>query len=71
MHEAIYNAQGRFHISGNKADMRDLFHFPYNLLKQLYRKHIGILYHARVAKTSSFELRLAISIQYAFSTRYL
>lgn len=32
MHEAIYNTQGRFHISENKADTRDLF-LPYNLLK--------------------------------------
>jgi len=35
MHEAIYNAQGRFHISENKANMRDLFHFSYNFLKKL------------------------------------
>jgi len=50
MHEAIYNAQGRFHISENKTDTRDLFRFLYNLLQNC-RKRIGILSHASASRT--------------------
>lgn len=33
MHEAVYNAQGRFHTSENKADTRHLTRFSYYILQ--------------------------------------
>lgn len=36
MHEAIYNAQGRFHISENEGDTGDLLGFSYGLLKTVW-----------------------------------
>lgn len=70
MHEAIYNTQGRFHISENKADTRDLFRSPYNLLKTV--GNASAFYVTReCAILDGIRLALSRLIQYAFSTRYL